>query len=258
MYRLVTQVLQPFSLLFLLVVVAFAALWLRQRWTLRQGLPLAVGLLGLGALSTPAAAHLALGALERQHPPLAPETVAADAIVVLAGGVREATDPRRRPVLAEGSIVRTLCAARLYHAGSPRPVIVSGGSPSGPPLAAPLMAELLVVLGVPEDDVVVEEQSRDTYENARESARLLQAHGLTRPALVTEASHMPRSVRAFRAQGVAVIPAGCNYRASELDQSWLRFVPSAGGASLFQVAAHEWLGMAWYWLNGSFDLVEST
>ena len=63
---------------------------------------------------------------------------------------------------------------------------------------------------------------------------------------------MPRSVRAFRAQGVAVIPVGCNYRASELDQGWHRFVPSAGGASLFQVAAHEWLGMAWYWLNGSF------
>jgi len=118
------------------------------------------------------------------------------------------------------------------------------------------MAELLRTLGVPEHDIIVEDQSRNTFENARESARLLRSRGLARPALVTEATHLARSVLVFRAQGVDVIAAGVNYRVSDLGDDWLHsFLPDAGAASTVRLVTHEWVGMLWYWLRDHFDTV---
>ena len=251
MYRLASEALQPFTFFVVFTLLAFLGLWSLERIATRRALPVVIGLLALWVASTPVASNVAVALLESQHPPASREALRdTDAIVVLAGGVRDADELRPEAVLAEGSLVRTLCAARLYHAGPARPMIVAGGSATGPPAPGPLMAGLLVELGVPEEDVIVEDQSRNTFENARESVRLLRERGLTRPALVTEAVHLPRSVRSFHAQGMQVVPAGCNYRASQFGGDLMWLLPNAGAASLVRVALHEWIGIMWYSLTG--------
>ena len=235
MYTVASQLLEPFTFLYLITVVSFVVLWFTQRWSVRQGLPLAIGLFGLGVTSTPAVVTLAVESLSRQHPPLAVESVDADAIIILTGG----------------GDACTLHAARLYHARSPRPVIVSGRDTQGQ------LDDRLLLLGVRTDDLIVDDRPRNTYDNARDSARILRARELTRPALVTRPTHLPRSVLVFRAQGIDVIPAGCGSQESRIEDedSWRQFVPSVHGALSFEAAAHEWVGMAWYWLNGYFDPV---
>ena len=113
------------------------------------------------------------------------------------------------------------------------------------------MGDLLQLLDVDPSDIIIESDSTNTFENARETARILNERGLRHVTLVTEATHMPRSVMSFRGQGVEVTPSGCNYRVSATTgEGMYRLLPSAGAASLVRLVAHEWIGIVWYWLNG--------
>lgn len=53
----------------------------------------------------------------------------------------------------------------------------------------------------------LEDQSYDTFENARNSVRMLRADGISRIILVTHSTHLPRSVEEFKAAGIEVVPA---------------------------------------------------
>ena len=252
MYRFAAEVFQPFAFLILFTSFALVYVWVTQRLALRRALPIAIGLTGLWTMSTPGVASIAVRSLESQYPVDTPMADAVDAFVVLGGGVRVPRD--HRPELAENSVVRVVCAAKLYHdEGARRPVVVSGGSPSGPGgvAVAPLMGDLLQLLDVDPSDIIIESDSTNTFENARETARILNERGLRHVTLVTEATHMPRSVMSFRGQGVEVTPSGCNYRVSATTgEGMYRLLPSAGAASLVRLVAHEWIGIVWYWLNG--------
>ena len=116
----------------------------------------------------------------------------ADVIVVLGGG-REVNDPAwqgDQPSLM--AMQRLRYAARLAKA-SKLPVLISGGLHFGqPPSEAQLMADSLQQdFGVRAD--WLEGESRTTWENAELSAKILQAQGINRVVLVTNAWHMPRS-----------------------------------------------------------------
>jgi uncharacterized SAM-binding protein YcdF (DUF218 family) len=56
------------------------------------------------------------------------------------------------------------------------------------------MAEFLKGIGCPEKALVLEGRSRNTYENAVESAAWLREHGKKKVLLVTSAFHMRRAV----------------------------------------------------------------
>ena len=63
--------------------------------------------------------------------------------------------------------------------------------------AAPY-AEVLASLGVETNRVIYEDQSRNTYENAVFSKRLIDPGQSERWLLVTSARHMPRAIGSFR------------------------------------------------------------
>jgi uncharacterized SAM-binding protein YcdF (DUF218 family) len=112
------------------------------------------------------------------------------------------------------------------------------------------MAKFLRKLGVKESDLLIENTSRTTYENATESKKLLDKLPCRKVILVTEGIHLHRAVLCFRKQGIEVAPSGCRYRATEFKPSVNVFLPSLSGIAGCQEAAHEWLGTAWYWACG--------
>ncbi|GAB1482345.1 hypothetical protein MASR2M78_11600 [Treponema sp.] len=63
---------------------------------------------------------------------------------------------------------------------------------------APFMAKLLSDFGVPTEALILERESRNTYENATLSAPILQNKGANRIILVTSAWHMRRSAAIFK------------------------------------------------------------
>jgi uncharacterized SAM-binding protein YcdF (DUF218 family) len=253
MYDVVVELAQPHTLLVLLAALALVRHWRRRGEQVRRPWALLGLLTALAVLSTPAVAHLALLTLEGRYPPLAQRPADAEAIVVLAAGLLPPEGPRTEAEMDEDTLHRCLHAARLYRQGAPCRVLVSGGKvgPDEPgPACAVLMGDFLRQLGVKASDLLREDRSRTTYENARESAVLLERHGLRRVVLVTDAVDMYRAELCFRKQGVAVIPSPCHYRATRFRPSLFAFLPSAGAVRGVQRVWHEWVGSAWYWFHG--------
>jgi len=65
-------------------------------------------------------------------------------------------------------------------------------------------SEPITQLGVPEAALLVEPESRDTVENAREVARLLRPRGGRFVLLVSDRVHLPRAALLFRLAGLRI------------------------------------------------------
>ncbi|WP_305823290.1 YdcF family protein [Massilia brevitalea] len=244
----------PPANLFLLIALG---LLLRRRWrragTVLGGISLAL----LALFSTTGGARLLVAPLEAMSTPLrAPEQAGAQAIVVLASGRLQ-----RAPEYGDRDIPDYIALARVrYGAHLQRrtglPLLVSGGNgASGVDPAvndrAYVKADAMAT-ALREDFGVavqwVERHSRDTNENASDSAVLLRAAGVQRILLVTDAMHMPRSCAAFERAGLDVVNAPTMFfsKQAQGSSSW---VPGAEGMRRSRYALYEWMGSIWYRLR---------
>jgi uncharacterized SAM-binding protein YcdF (DUF218 family) len=253
MYHLLTTLLQPLPALSLGLLVA-ALLVLRRNSPRRLHRVLLVAFAaGIVLLSTPLLGYWALRTLENVYPPRDSAPTKADTILVLAGGVRIYDGPEEHFRLSPASTARCLHALWLYRKAGGCRIVLAGGKvdPTLPgPAEAQAMRDFLVAQGVRPSDLLLEDHSRSTYENALYCRALLEEHKTAAVVLVTDAAHMPRASRCFRAQGVEVVEAPCNYQAGRLRRSPTVLLPCAQGVEGVQTAVHEWLGLAWYWLLG--------
>ena len=128
-------------------------------------------------------------------PPLseAADLSAAQAIVILSAGSYAGGPEYGGVTLDHATLDRLRYGAHLYHRHS-LPVLVSGGVQHGVPrtLAAAMKKALEEDFAVPVK--WTEERSADTIENARLSAPVLKEGGVGSILLVTDATHMARSV----------------------------------------------------------------
>jgi uncharacterized SAM-binding protein YcdF (DUF218 family) len=115
----------------------------------------------------------------------------ADAVVVL--GCRASAALNRR--LDRG--------IRLFQQGAAPLLVLSGGG-AGPLPEAEVMRRAALACGVPETALLIEPRSRNTFENARETARLLASRGLRSVLLVSDRAHLLRAALLFRLAGLRV------------------------------------------------------
>lgn len=138
----------------------------------------------------PAVADPLIRSLESRYSP--PAAFSGDVIVLLGGGATMDTpNLDSHGHLSGYAANRLLTAAQLYHKYR-LPILVSGGKvleTTG--TEAEISRTLLLGLGVPDDKIIVENQSLNTTQNAEYSKKLLDTHGFSRPVLVTSAFHMP-------------------------------------------------------------------
>ena len=173
------------------------------------------------------------------------------AVIILGGGtVRDGVAAPDRERLKEGTLQRVLEGARIAR-GTGLPVLVSGGIPIGlnRPEAHVMRDVLQEQFGV--SVRWVEDQSRDTADNARMSATLLRTAGISEIVLVTHAYHMTRARLAFEAAGFVVTAAPHDF----LGESWSAlqprdFLPRAQDAQAIALCLHELLGRLWYRWQG--------
>src|SRR5438477_3319504 len=124
MYRLATELAQPFTLLYLVTALTILNLWRRRKETWRALLLVTVPFLAYEALRTPIAAYCLLNTLEGRYPRLEGRPADAEAIVVLSGTLLPSDGFPVRARLGEDTEERCAYAAQLYHTGGPCPVLV--------------------------------------------------------------------------------------------------------------------------------------
>lgn len=131
-------------------------------------------------------------------------------IVLLGGGaVQRLGGPASTQSFASSRIYE---AARLYTHCKKKTLqcslLISGGDVAGLSISeATIMQSELLALGLPEADITTETQSRNTYENALYSSRILLKDKPDLTILVTSATHMSRALMLFSYHGVEAVAA---------------------------------------------------
>lgn len=234
---LASLALPPTSFLLLGLLGIFLA---RRRLKLGYALATMVPLV-LIVLSLPVIGNALLKSLEHYSPITVEQLNNSQVLVVLGGG-----NNKTAPEYFEGATVSALTLERLHYAAylhnqSGKQILVTGGAPYGGTSEAETMAAILK-RDFRIDNLILEAASKDTAENAKFSARLLDDLKIKNIALVTHAWHMHRAVQLFETQGFTVHPAPTGFTASD-PSSMYQWLPGADSLSKTTTALHEILGL---------------
>jgi uncharacterized SAM-binding protein YcdF (DUF218 family) len=149
---------------------------------------------------------------------------------------------------------RVIQSLRLYKTGHIQKILMSGGS--GTLLRqefreADFTRDQLIKMGVNPADILIDRNSRNTYENAVYSKQILDSLGLTAPyLLITSAWHMPRATAVFRKAGLNIQPFPCDYKHSITSDPEDFIVPSATAMGRWSMVLKEWMGILVYKMTG--------
>jgi uncharacterized SAM-binding protein YcdF (DUF218 family) len=138
----------------------------------------------------------------------------------------------------------------LLNGGKAKKIIFTGGSGilffKGESEASQ-GGKFLRSFGVPESKIILEDQSRNTHENAVFTQSILQKEGYKSIILVTSAFHMKRALREFSNRGILVHPYPTDYRTLQAGtNAWDSYVPSVGALDTSTIAIKEWVGIIMY------------
>ncbi len=200
----------------------------------RRRMGIAASALGLGslwALSLPVVSSQ-LMRLATPYPALDDsQSQQAQAVVILAGGVRRYAPEYNEDAPSEITWQRLAYGARLARRKG-LPVLVTGGRGEAAAMREFLVADFVIT------PRWVEEAARDTEQNARYSVRILAGDGIREVLLVTSDWHMRRAVAEFELQGMRVIPAPVTDY-SPPDGMLARWLPGAGALRDSRIVFYE-------------------
>jgi len=254
MIEILKALCMPVSVIFLVLAVGLCLCLLRLRERTRTHLTgrilLLVGVLCLYALSIWPVANALVYPLESRYPAVgaeAPKDV--QAVVVLGGGVWQASRLRPRADLSGSSLARVVGGVNLLRNCNARYLILTGCSPvEGGTTVAEVMARTAFEMGVPHEKIVVEKRATNTFEHPARILEILPQIRQMKLAVVTSASHMPRSIAAFEKyfDRAKLVPAPVNWYYNDLARGPTAFIPSADALSVSTAACREYLGQLWY------------
>ena len=250
------EVLHLDNLALVVAVVAVGGVlsFVQPRWGRRWLVTIA---LGFWLLSTPLISALLARPLAYGFHPIEDPRQAgsAEAIVVLGGGIREATAGSQLLAYpSRSTALRTVEAVRVFRLLGSRPLIVASG---GTPQAGQRVPEGLVIaddlarLQVPRDHILVEGTSLTTHDEAIKVTRLLQSRGIRRFVIVTSPTHMRRSLAVFRAQHAEVIASTAPLDVDSRYTQW-SLVPRNDALQMSDQALYDYVATLYYWLRGWF------
>ncbi len=238
--KIVIALSSPIATSLILILIAFI-LMLLGRKRLAIGLN-AVAFTYLLLASTPFLPNYLLPLLEHQYTQY-DQSVKVSTVVVLGCG--HANDGSISPVsqLHACSLYRLNEGIRIWRLNPGASMYLSGYGAGQDFSNAATAKEVALALGVPERSMRIFETPKNTQEEAQAMAGSV---GLQSFALVTSASHMPRAMAYFEAQGLAPIPAPTGYLLKdESKDPWWQGLPSARHLRKSERIIYEYLALAW-------------
>ncbi|MBQ4010064.1 MAG: YdcF family protein, partial [Bacteroidales bacterium] len=152
---------------------------------------------------------------------------------------------------------RILEAVRLYYTGHIEKIFISGGSGlllDQTHKESQLLKDYLTSINVPEEDIIIETESRNTHENAVEAAKVLRpTESSDTYLLITSASHFRRAAKCFENEGFSFDSYPVDYCSRKLGsnpETWL--IPAPSAFSTWNMLIHEIAGYVMYDWSGYF------
>jgi uncharacterized SAM-binding protein YcdF (DUF218 family) len=246
-----------FSVGGIVLALLVGTLWLWVRPQSRGPRVFLLGVaIGYGLASIYSIDHLALHSLSAGFRPFSAADVppGRTAVIVMGSGSFTARDweDNAYSMPDAGAASRVLEAARVFRMVRPEIVISSGGKPDPSQTGvatAVAMRDALLQLGVPDSRIMLQASSRNTREEALANLQVCRSLKIDHLIVVTSDFHMRRTVGAFRAAGVEIVPAIA--REPWQARLWIeRWLPSDLGLLTASLAAHEVLGLGYYRARG--------
>ncbi|MCH2236067.1 MAG: YdcF family protein [Crocinitomicaceae bacterium] len=175
---------------------------------------------------------------------------------IVLGGMAEYDNNHKRLSLRRGGD-RMWQAIHLYKLGKVERLLICGSN--GYVLDDPLneavqFKEVLIEMGVPEEDILIDQNSKNTYQNAVEAKSILDADTLSGDVLlITSALHMRRSRACFNKVGVENFDCFTtdHYTGEIRGYSWDQYIiPNFSVLLDWNRLTHEWVGYIAYVIAG--------
>lgn len=218
------------------------------------GKPLAIFGAALLALMTfSPLGSLLLRPLEDRFPRQSQVRTPPKGLIVLGGSVDERISRARGQVALDDAAERLTEAAALARLYPDALLVFSGGSGSlidNSIKEAEIAHQLWSQLGVPEDRMIFEDASRNTYENAVFTQKRIHPRNDEDWLLITSAFHMPRSMGIFRALGMNPTAYPVDYRTFGNSEDLRPPIDGSQAIRNVEIALREWVGLVAYRLDG--------
>lgn len=163
---------------------------MRRSWKAAVGAALLVSAAAMGEVSPTVA---------QAQPAVAQKDFTKPAIVILGYGLQD--NGTMRQILRRRVLVG-LTVAQFFPQS---PVIVTGGNPRNGNTEAGQMRKMLLMLGFPDNRIIVEDKANSTVQNAAFSVPLAKEAGTTGIILVTSSTHQDRADGNFVDAGANVL-----------------------------------------------------
>lgn len=176
-------------------------------------------------------------------------------VAIVLGGIGR-IDERQKRFDFGYSGDRLFQTLELYHRGRVKQILFSGGSGS---IRYPEHKEAIYIkkylntINIPDSSLIIESESKNTYENAVCSKKILDSlHFKGSILLVTSAYHMPRSMATFKKAGYTnVTPYLTNRMSGPRRFDWDHcLLPNSEALTNLSLLIHEWLGYLIYKTKG--------
>jgi uncharacterized SAM-binding protein YcdF (DUF218 family) len=255
MFFILSKVLGFFALPSNLAITLglFGVLLLATRWARIGRLLTVASLIGLAVIGLSPLGNALIVPLEQRFPPWDDTRGPPDGIVVLGGAITPdvsavrgevALNEAAERITATVALARRYPDARIVYSGGTGALIFRGGS------EAASAVRIFESLGIAHARITIEEQSRDTMENAAFSLVVARPQPGERWLLVTSGYHMPRAMGVFRQAGFPVEAYPVDWRTRGPQDALRPFSALGSGLERADTAVREWVGLLVYRLTG--------
>ena len=169
-------------------------------------------------------------------------------VIVLGGSFNSGAKSKERNEVSLNSSAERLTKALEIYKKNPRLLILfSGFSGELKPQGwseSDMAKKFFLDQGIKIDNLIFENQSRNTFENIKYSKDIIGNYKGTW-GLITSASHMPRSFFSFKKQGLILEPISVDYKTGTSKMFWINFEISSGLGN-WSIILHELIGIAYY------------
>lgn len=235
--KFVTFFVEPFGIVFTLLVLGIIFLYLKKE--LQAKVFLSLSLFFLFLFSYPPFSNFLVQNLENQHPKY-DYTQKVQYIHVLGNGHN--TD-EMQPIsshISDAGTKRVLEGVIIHKQTANSKIIFTGYAGRTNITNALMNSKLAFELGVSKESMIINGDPTDTREEAEFMKTIIGSEPFI---LVTSATHMPRAMMLFKSLGLNPIAAPTAYYKSEF-KGWLQ-APDTSSFKTSTIAIHEYIGIVW-------------